>query len=69
MTEKKTANTDFIVVRHSKKEMRVSIEKAENFDLTNYTFLRMSDASGRPMEEWVWAEDAGDYKRLAEITK
>jgi hypothetical protein len=64
MTEKKTASTDYILVRHSRKEMRVSIEKSENFDLTNYTFLGMSVSSVQPMEEWVWTEDAALYRRF-----
>lgn len=62
MTQKNTPNTDYIVVRHSRTEMRTSIEKADKFDLTNYTFLRMSDTTSHPMEEWVWTEDVEMWK-------
>jgi hypothetical protein len=55
--------TDFIIVRHSRKEqpIRVSFEKS-TYDLTNYSYLRMSTATPS-MAEWVWTEDLEDYQR------
>ncbi len=56
--------TPFMIVRHSRKEqsVRISIEKF-GYDLTNYSYLRMSTVSPS-MAEWVWTEDLEKYKLL-----
>lgn len=55
--------SEFIVVRHSRTEVpfRVSIE-SKTFDLTNYSFLRMSRANPT-MQEWVLTEDLPAWNR------
>ena len=64
-------NTKYALVREPRTdidgnriEIRVHIAKSEEFDFTDYSFLRMSPNSNVEMEEWVATRELKLYRNI-----
>lgn len=63
-----TPQTDYILVRSPRTgpTIKVTIEK-KDYDLTEYSFLRMSPVTEKPLEEWVPTAELELYKRVFKV--